>query len=64
MGSIEGIKLINLLEPRMPKWTQQIYKSLMPINKNDNGYKSEDDDIKLQQILFYSSQFHSGKNLE
>ncbi|KAK4737492.1 hypothetical protein R3W88_001189 [Solanum pinnatisectum] len=29
---------------------------------NLNGYESGDDDIELQQIIFYSAQFHSGKN--
>lgn len=33
-------------------------------NEKENDYKSEDDDIELQQILFYSAQFHSGKKLE
>ena len=34
------------------------------ITEYNHGYKSVDDDIELQNILFYSAQFHSGKNLE
>ncbi|TMW80207.1 hypothetical protein EJD97_022791 [Solanum chilense] len=34
------------------------------ITEYNNGYKSRDDDIELQNIIFYSAQFHSGKNLE
>ncbi|KAH0710828.1 hypothetical protein KY290_010473 [Solanum tuberosum] len=37
---------------------------VIAITENNNGYKSGDDDIELQTILFYSAQFHSGKNLE
>lgn len=37
---------------------------IVDCNQNNNNYVSEDDDIELQQILFYSAQFHSGKNLE
>ncbi|WMV32297.1 hypothetical protein MTR67_025682 [Solanum verrucosum] len=36
----------------------------LPIIENNNGYKSGDDDIELQKFLFYSAQFHSGKNLK
>ncbi|KAF3630940.1 hypothetical protein FXO38_26864 [Capsicum annuum] len=34
------------------------------INENKEGIMDEDNDIELQQILFYSAQFHSGKNSE
>ncbi|KAG5598764.1 hypothetical protein H5410_030134, partial [Solanum commersonii] len=34
------------------------------IIENKNIYESRDNGIELQQILFYSTQFHSGKNLE
>ncbi|PHT44416.1 hypothetical protein CQW23_13574 [Capsicum baccatum] len=36
------------------------------INKNENedDIMDDNDDIQLQQILFYSAQFHLGKNLE
>ncbi|XP_049397173.1 uncharacterized protein LOC125861283 [Solanum stenotomum] len=37
---------------------------VISITENNNGYKSGDDDIELQNILFYSAQFHFGKNLE
>ncbi|WMV32337.1 hypothetical protein MTR67_025722 [Solanum verrucosum] len=36
----------------------------MALTENNNGYESGDDDIELQKFLFYSAQFHSGKNLE
>uniref|UniRef100_M1DYX6 RING-type domain-containing protein n=1 Tax=Solanum tuberosum TaxID=4113 RepID=M1DYX6_SOLTU len=38
--------------------------TVIAITENRNGYESGDIDIDLQQILFYSAQFHSGKNLE
>ncbi|PHT44412.1 hypothetical protein CQW23_13570 [Capsicum baccatum] len=34
------------------------------INKNEEDIMDDNDDMQLQQILFYSAQFHSGKNLE
>ncbi|KAM3234296.1 hypothetical protein T459_15830 [Capsicum annuum] len=33
-------------------------------NENEDDIMDDNDDIQLQQILFYSAQFHSGKNLE
>uniref|UniRef100_A0A3Q7J9M0 RING-type domain-containing protein n=1 Tax=Solanum lycopersicum TaxID=4081 RepID=A0A3Q7J9M0_SOLLC len=38
--------------------------NFIAITEYNHGYKSVDDDIELQNILFYSAQFHSGKNLE
>ncbi|KAL3343932.1 hypothetical protein AABB24_027455 [Solanum stoloniferum] len=37
---------------------------VIAISENKNGYESGDDDIELQQIFFYSAQFHLGKNLK
>ncbi|KAH0709179.1 hypothetical protein KY284_010606 [Solanum tuberosum] len=37
---------------------------VIAIIKNNNGYESGDEDIELRKILFYSTQLHSGKNLE
>ncbi|KAF3659305.1 E3 ubiquitin-protein ligase like [Capsicum chacoense] len=34
------------------------------VNENEEDIMEEDEDIQLQQILFYSAQLHSGKNLE
>ncbi|KAG5598754.1 hypothetical protein H5410_030124 [Solanum commersonii] len=38
--------------------------AVVTITENKNGYESRHNDIELQQILFYSTQFHSGKNFE
>ncbi|PHT60776.1 hypothetical protein T459_15834 [Capsicum annuum] len=37
---------------------------IFDINKNEEDIMDDNDDMQLQQILFYSAQFHSGKNLE
>ncbi|WMV32318.1 hypothetical protein MTR67_025703 [Solanum verrucosum] len=36
---------------------------VVAITKNKDGYESGDDDIEVQQILFYSAQFHLGKKI-
>ncbi|WMV32308.1 hypothetical protein MTR67_025693 [Solanum verrucosum] len=38
--------------------------TVIAITENKNGYESGDNDMELQQILFYAAQFHLGKNLE
>lgn len=38
--------------------------NVIGITKNKNGYASGDNDIEIQNILFYSTQFHLDKNLE
>ncbi|XP_049346822.1 uncharacterized protein LOC125811378, partial [Solanum verrucosum] len=38
--------------------------TVITITENKNGYESGYIDIDMQQILFYSAEFHLGKNLE
>uniref|UniRef100_M1CU40 Uncharacterized protein n=1 Tax=Solanum tuberosum TaxID=4113 RepID=M1CU40_SOLTU len=65
------LKIVNFDQVEMESTDLQILKSdkievdlnVIAITENRNGYESGDDDIELQQILFYSAQFHSGKKI-